>query len=183
MRARPNKEFMTLEVVVHAGLTPMSVGEFPVMMSTVVLAADGSELALSALLAGFSLLAPPDRLVVLTVIEAHDESLVTGAGHAGGVMSPQEFDAYGMQLEADGQAVVEQVAAALDVASPELLVRRGDAGPAICDVAKELSAGAIVIGSRGRGGLRRALLGSVSDYVVRNAPCTVIVTRAGPSPA
>ena len=35
---------------------------------------------------------------------------------------------------------------------------------------------AIVRGSRGRGGLRRAVLGSVSDHVVRNAPCPVVVT-------
>src|SRR5262249_45072573 len=111
-----------------------------------------------------------------------DLSLVTGAGHAGGVMSPQEFDAYSMQLEADGWAVVERVATALEVEGGELLVRRGDPGPAICDLAKELSAEAIIMGSRGRGGLNPALLSSVSDYVVRNAPCTVIITRAGPIP-
>jgi len=33
-----------------------------------------------------------------------------------------------------------------------------------------------VVGSRGRGGLKRAVLGSVSDHLVRNAPCTVVVT-------
>ena len=98
-------------------------------------------------------------------------------------MSPREFDAYSMQLEADGRAIVEGVAPALAVENLELLVRRGDPGPTICDVAEKLSAEAIVMGSRGRGGLRRALLGSVSDYVVRNAPCTVMVTRAGPNSA
>ena len=152
------------------------------MTGTIVFAADGSELALQALLAGSSLLAPPERVVVVTVIEGNDESLVTGAGHAGGVMSQQEFEAYSMQLEADGRAVVERVATELEVENLELLVRRGDPGPAICDVANELSADAIVMGSRGRGRLKRALLGSVSDYVVRNAPCTVMVTRAGPNP-
>jgi len=153
------------------------------MTGTVVLATDGSDLALQALSAGLSLLAPAERVVVVTVIEDHDESLVTGAGHAGGVMSPQEFDAYTVQLEADGGAVVEQAATALEAENLELVVRRGDAGPTICDLANELSAEAIVMGSRGRGGLRRALLGSVSDYVVRNAPCTVMVTRAGPNSA
>jgi nucleotide-binding universal stress UspA family protein len=152
------------------------------MGDTVILAADGSDLALQAVSAGLSLLAPPERVVVVTVIEDRDESLVTGAGHAGGVMSPQEFEAYSVELEADGRAVVEQVAAALEVDNVELLVRRGDPGQALCDVANEVSAVAIVMGSRGRGWLRRALLGSVSDYVVRNAPCTVIVTRAGPNP-
>jgi nucleotide-binding universal stress UspA family protein len=150
---------------------------------TVILATDGSDLALQAVLAGLALLQPAERVIVVTVVEADDESLMTGAGHAGGVMSPQEFDAYSRQLEADGRAVVEGAAAALEVGTAELLVRRGDPGPAICDLAGELSSEAIVIGSRGRGGFRRALLGSVSDYVVRNAPCTVIVTRAGPNSA
>ena len=91
-------------------------------------------------------------------------------------MSAREFDAYSAQLEADGQSAVERAATALALGNVELLVQRGDPGPAICELAGELSADAIVMGSRGRGGLRRALLGSVSDYVVRNAPCTVIIT-------
>jgi nucleotide-binding universal stress UspA family protein len=33
------------------------------------------------------------------------------------------------------------------------------------------------MGSRGRGGIKRALLGSVSDHVVRNAPCPVVIAR------
>jgi nucleotide-binding universal stress UspA family protein len=153
------------------------------MTGTVVLAADGSDLAEQALVAGSALLARPARIVVVTVIEADDPSLVTGGGHAGGVMSAREFDAYSLQLEADGQSVVERAAAALAPENVEVLVRRGDPGPAICDVARELSAEAIVMGSRGRGGIRRALLGSVSDHVVRNAPCTVIITRPGPDRA
>jgi nucleotide-binding universal stress UspA family protein len=41
-----------------------------------------------------------------------------------------------------------------------------------------VSASALVMGSRGRGGIKRALLGSVSDYVVRHAPCPVVITNA-----
>jgi nucleotide-binding universal stress UspA family protein len=47
----------------------------------------------------------------------------------------------------------------------------------IVDLAEELGAGLIVIGSRGLGGLRRALMGSVSDSVVRHAHCPVMVVR------
>jgi nucleotide-binding universal stress UspA family protein len=34
-----------------------------------------------------------------------------------------------------------------------------------------------VMGSRGHGGVRRALMGSVSDSVVRHAHCPVLVVR------
>lgn len=44
-------------------------------------------------------------------------------------------------------------------------------------VAEEIGAGLIIMGSRGRGGVRRALMGSVSDSVVRHAHCPVLVVR------
>jgi nucleotide-binding universal stress UspA family protein len=47
----------------------------------------------------------------------------------------------------------------------------------IVGLAERLSAGLIVLGSRGLGPLRRALMGSVSDSVVRHAHCPVLVVR------
>lgn len=47
----------------------------------------------------------------------------------------------------------------------------------IVGLAGRLSAGLIVMGSRGLGPLRRALMGSVSDSVVRHAHCPVMVVR------
>jgi nucleotide-binding universal stress UspA family protein len=47
----------------------------------------------------------------------------------------------------------------------------------IVSLAEEIGAGLIVIGSRGLGGIRRALMGSVSDSVVRHAHCPVMVVR------
>ena len=46
--------------------------------------------------------------------------------------------------------------------------------------AEEIRAGLIVLGSRGLGGIRRALMGSVSDSVVRHAHCPVMVVRGEP---
>lgn len=53
-------------------------------------------------------------------------------------------------------------------------------GPAteIVKAAEEWPADLIVIGSHGRGGVQRALLGSVAEVVMRHAPCPVLVIRA-----
>jgi nucleotide-binding universal stress UspA family protein len=48
---------------------------------------------------------------------------------------------------------------------------------AIVHLAEDIDAGMIVIGSRGFGGMRRALMGNVADSVVRHAHCPVLVVR------
>jgi nucleotide-binding universal stress UspA family protein len=54
----------------------------------------------------------------------------------------------------------------------------GRVAPGIVTLAEEIGAGLIVMGSRGRGGIRRALMGSVSESVMRHAHCPVLVVRA-----
>lgn len=49
----------------------------------------------------------------------------------------------------------------------------------IVKLGEELEASLIVTGSRGLGGVKRALMGSVSDSVVRHAHCPVLVVRGG----
>jgi nucleotide-binding universal stress UspA family protein len=56
-------------------------------------------------------------------------------------------------------------------------LRMGEVGLEIVGLAEELGADLIVMGSRGLGGVRRALMGSVSDSVVRHAHCPVLVVR------
>ena len=59
----------------------------------------------------------------------------------------------------------------------EAHLRIGKPDEEIVSQAEELGAGLIVIGSRGLGGIRCALMGSVSDSVVRHAHCPVLVVR------
>ena len=146
------------------------------MATTVLLCADGSELATSAIAAGIELLRPADRVVIAIAVEGVDPMLVTGTGMAGGVMSPQESEAETARREADARALLEAVRTELALPDAELMVVDGSPGTGLCELAASLPASVIVMGTRGRGGLRRAVLGSVSDHVVRNAPCPVVTT-------
>ena len=147
------------------------------MSSTIVGCTDGSPIAHEALADGMAVLDLTDaRIVLVTVAPMPDPMLVTGTGFAGGTVSEEEFDQIQRDDLAGAQSVIAEAAAALGIGGVETQVLMGDAGTAICDFALEIGATAIVAGSRGRGGLVRAVMGSVSDHLVRNAHCPVVVT-------
>src|SRR5215207_6285121 len=65
----------------------------------------------------------------------------------------------------------------------ESYLRVGEAAKEIVEVAEELGVGLVVLGGRGHGRIRRALMGSVSMGVLRHAHCSVLIARSyGPSP-
>jgi universal stress protein A len=64
-----------------------------------------------------------------------------------------------------------------DATFGEIRVVENDAREAILHVAAELRADLIVMGTHGRRGLARALLGSVAEHVLRQAPCPVLTVR------
>jgi nucleotide-binding universal stress UspA family protein len=53
----------------------------------------------------------------------------------------------------------------------------GEPGKEICAKAEKWEADLIIIGRRGRNGLSELLLGSVSNYVVHHAPCSILVVQ------
>ena len=62
-------------------------------------------------------------------------------------------------------------------------LRMGTPAAEIVELAEELEVGLVVVGSRGLGGIRRALMGNVSNSVVRHAHCLVLVVRKEEEPA
>lgn len=136
---------------------------------------DGSDESLRAVGEGLGVLALDLIPIVVTVVAEADPTLVTGTGMAGGVLTPEEYDREQAQIRAGAEEIVAEGVRRLAVADAEHQVLVGDAATAICDYASERSAAAIIVGSHGRGGFKRAVLGSVSDHVVRHAPCPVIV--------
>ena len=82
------------------------------------------------------------------------------------------------QMIVDNQRAIEALADRRCLAERgQVLVRSGDARDVIVQTAKDLSADLIVMGTHGRRGISRALLGSVAETVVRSAPCAVLTVR------
>lgn len=71
---------------------------------------------------------------------------------------------------------VEQMAVAHGV-TVETAIREGDPAETILDYADEIGADAIVAGTHGRSGVRRHLLGSVAERLVRHANAPVMTVR------
>jgi nucleotide-binding universal stress UspA family protein len=146
------------------------------MTAPIVLCADGSDVSLDALAAGVDVLGPAHHYLLVTVADAPDPDVLSGTGHAGAEMSEKEFDLAVGSAHETARQVLSEAETRLALDDFEVQVLSGDPAAAICALATEVGARAIVIGTRGRGGIARALLGSVSDYVVRTAPCPVLVS-------
>ena len=65
----------------------------------------------------------------------------------------------------------------------DTLVREGDPGTEIIQEAEGWPADLIIVGSHGHRGLKRILLGSVAQYVVNHAPCSVQIARVRTPPS
>lgn len=75
------------------------------------------------------------------------------------------------------KALVEHARQKLGLEATEVRVARGDAYEEIVHMAKLLSASYLVVGTHGRTGITRMILGSVAERVVRHANCSVLVAR------
>jgi nucleotide-binding universal stress UspA family protein len=91
---------------------------------------------------------------------------------------------YSQYLESAKKAAESQIAGLLAeaksngaTATGEVVMSVDSTAQAIIDYASNHNADLIVVGSRGLGGLKKMLLGSVSSAVVSHAPCQVLVVR------
>ena len=139
--------------------------------SRILLATDGSEEAELAATTAADLAKSTDS--ELHVIHVGETPLVYHPERHGYRTEYEEHEREARQLLA---AQVERIkGAGATVAQAHL--RMGRADEEIVDLAQSIGAGLIVMGSRGRGRIRRALMGSVSESVVRHAHCPVTIVR------
>jgi nucleotide-binding universal stress UspA family protein len=138
-------------------------------MGNVICCIDGSDGALSALRVGRSLAERLDLELLLLHIQPPTEAPGVSAAPAG---QQRLHEAEMRDAEAFLAGIAHDHGLAPDVR------RRAEIGPAaesILAVCADERAELVVLGSRGRGGLKAALLGSVSTNVAAHAPCPCVI--------
>ncbi|XP_062212426.1 universal stress protein A-like protein [Phragmites australis] len=150
----------------------------------VVAAVDASEESLHALswaLDNIVRCHPDSAVVVVHAQHAADHVVYPVAAHGIGI-AYAPTSAVESMLRAREENSRRIVARALDICKAKQVdataaVVEGDAKEVICQAVERMQAGLLVLGSRGLGKIKRAFLGSVSDYLTHHAGCPVLVVK------
>jgi nucleotide-binding universal stress UspA family protein len=110
-----------------------------------------------------------------TTVWTNDPKGVIDTGRAGGAERTETVDLREVAESLLKRAARGALSKGVDV---ETHAREGHPAEVIIDVAKQVQADLIVVGSRGLTGIQRYLLGSVSSKVSEHAPCNVMIVRA-----
>ncbi len=139
------------------------------------------------------------RILLATDLSPSSEVATAEAFRLGGqlgaaVLIVNVIDAGALRRTTGRSPAVHQVRAAREAAMSDLVARgrahalqvafliwEGDPAESIIEAATSEGVDLIVIGNRGHSVVGRALIGSVSDEVVRKASCPVLVVRRSPS--
>ena len=144
------------------------------MFSKILVAADGSESSLLASKYAASLATKLGcKVTLIHVVEPTPFPFTYGG------ITQEQRRQIEQQIKESGRAILRlnQKPLADSQVPAELELREGRPGDMICQFAEEGEFDLIIIGNRGSGMVSRVLLGSVSQEVVRAAPCPVLVVR------
>ncbi len=147
----------------------------------VVVATDGSEAAIDAAHRSIELLRPGAEVILVMVIPEKEDPMDDAGGIEGPVISDEQAEKDWEKATREGLAALDRTASALGPGVEVRLVPGDQApGAALVHVASELHADVLVMGSGGKGFLRRIWSPSVSEYVVHHAHCPVLLVRHEP---
>jgi nucleotide-binding universal stress UspA family protein len=141
----------------------------------ILLATDGSEEAELAALRAVDIAEKTDSELHVVHVGVVPSFLVSYPGTLG------YYGKLYVQIEEESRELLRELSWQVKVAGGTVAgshLRMGEVDLEIVALAKELGVGLIVMGCRGHRGIRRAIEGSISDAVIRHAPCPVLVVRS-----
>ena len=142
--------------------------------TTILLASDGSEATVQATLRAVDIADETDSELHVVHVGVVPPLPVSYPGTVGYAYKLYE------QVEEESRELLRKLSWQVKVAGGTVAgahLRMGVVDLEIVALAKELEVGLIVMGCRGHRGIRRAIEGSISDAVIRHAPCPVLVVR------
>ena len=166
-------------------------------MKRILLAIDGSESSGKAVVTVSELAPPINASVILTTViddlgVSYDESNSNNPRSlSNNPRSPSSNNSspknvrkikktkQQVKLENEGEKLLNKAESILEEENieTEKEILKGDPANEICDYATENNIGIIVMGDKGKGGIKELLLGSTSGKVVRHANCSVMIVK------
>ncbi len=147
----------------------------------VLICYDGSEFAKAAIAEVAGQLGPTREVIVLSVCEPLEA--IPFLGLRGVSVNQDAFEAISAETKEGAGAVAEEgveLARAAGLSAKSLVEVGVPIWRTIVEVAQELDAGLVVIGSHGRSGLSYVLLGSVATAVAQHCERSVLIVHAKP---
>lgn len=146
------------------------------MFDKVLVPLDGSELAEGSLDPAFGVVRRPGGKVILLHVPVFRPVMVPGTAGYGLVLPEQAFD---LKNRDEIVHYLQEIKGARQ--EPDISIRieviEGDVAGNIVDLAVEEGADLIVMTTHGYSGFTRWMLGSITERVLRHAPCPVLVVR------
>lgn len=144
------------------------------MYQRIMVAVDGSDTSARGLQEAIGL--AKDQKAILSIIHVVDIVVVFGAGQFPGSYIAATREVARETIERARNAAI---AAGLDpeIQTPEIVTSGYHVGDTIAEVARDWKADLLVVGTHGRRGISRMLLGSVAERIVRMAPCPLLLVR------
>ncbi len=162
------------ERVVRYAKAPVLIARPQTKGKHVLVATDFAEEATRAIEIGGRMAKGGYDVTLLHVVELPSVALAAASGPLGGVWAPPSAQAIA-ELANLGKTTLDGLVKQYGFTSGEQA--DGNASDKILARAEALDADLVILGSRGRTGLTRLLLGSVAEAVVRHSHCSVLVVR------
>lgn len=145
-------------------------------IGTILVPTDGSELASRATQAALDIATRYGAKVIIVSVVSLPSFLPVGT-----IAAPSDVSEYYERGVADAKQFVNDGLVLADKArvpaSGEVLEAAGSAAESIVEYARNQKVDLIVMGTRGLGGMKKLMLGSVSSGVVSRAHCSVLIVR------